>query len=175
MKPPFLTGERVYIRAMIEEDKNCAVAWYDSEFPVNAVRAEKFMREEIKVSWAALRKYFVIVRTDNDQVIGGIKMKSWDMRSADLSIRMAPHLSPEDADGYKADAIRLFVPWIRDEHEYMAQTIEIADDEPQCIAAAEEMDLYFGVRFRGYLRRPGKRIDLRVYQALNTKWAVPDA
>ncbi len=175
MKPPFLTGERVYIRAMIEEDKNCAVAWYDSEFPVNAVRAEKFMREEIKVSWAARRKYFVIVRTDNDQVIGGIKMKTWDMRSADLAIRMAPHLSPEDADDYKADAIRLFIPWIRDEHEYMAQTVEIAEDEPQCIAAAEELDLYFGVRFRGYLRRPGKRIDLRVYQALNTNWAVPDA
>lgn len=175
MKPPFLTGERVYIRAMVEDDKNHAVAWFDSEFPVNAVRAEKFMRDQIKETWAARRKYFVIVRTDSDNIIGGIKMKSWDMRSADLTIRMAPHLSQDAADGYKADALRLFVPWIRDEHEYMAQTIEIAADENQCIAAAEELDLYFGARFRGYLRRPGERIDLLVYQALNPSWVAGNA
>lgn len=175
MKPPFLTGERVYIRAMVEADKNCAVAWFDSEFPVNAVRAEKFMREQIKEILSARRKYYVIVRTDSDQVIGGIKLKSWDMRAADLTIRMAPHLSQDAADGYKADALRLFVPWIRDEHEFMAQTIEIAADENQCIAAAEEIGLHFGARFRGYLRRPGERIDLLVYQALNPKWEVLDA
>jgi RimJ/RimL family protein N-acetyltransferase len=175
MRPPFLTGERVYIRAMVEEDKNCGVAWFNSEFPVNAVRAEKFMRDEIKEIWGARRTYYVIVRTDNDEVIGGIKLKSWDMRAADLTIRMAPHLSKDAADGYKADALRLFVPWIRDEHEYMAQTIEIAEDETHCIAAAEEMNLYFGARFRGYLRRPDGRIDLLVYQALNPNWVVADA
>jgi hypothetical protein len=64
---------------------------------------------------------------------------------------------------------------MRDEHEYMAQTIEIAADENQCLAAAEELDLYFGARFRGYLRRPEGRIDLLVYQSLNTKWEVVDA
>jgi RimJ/RimL family protein N-acetyltransferase len=175
MKPPFLTGERVYIRAMVLEDKDCAVAWFDSDFPVNAVRAEKFLRDEIKEIWAARRKYYVIVRTDNDQVIGGIKSKSWDMRAADLTIRMAPHLSPDEADSYKADALRLFVPWMRDEHEYMAQTIEIAADETACIAAAEEMDLFFGARFRGFLRRPGGRIDLLVYQALNESWQPAQA
>lgn len=175
MRPPFLTGERVYIRAMVEEDKNCAVAWFDSDFPVNAVRAEKFMRDEMKETWAARRKYYVIVRTDSDEVIGGIKLKSWDFRAADLTIRMAPHLSHDAADGYKADALRLFVPWIRDEHEFMAQTIEIAEDEAHCIAAAEEMDLHFGARFRGYLRRPDSRIDLLVYQALNPNWVVADA
>ena len=175
MKPPFLTGERVYIRAMVEEDKNCAVAWFDSEFPVNAVRAEKFMRDEIKEIWSAKRKYFVIVRTEGDEVIGGIKLKSSDFRTADLTIRMAPHLSHDAADGYKADALRLFIPWIRDEHEFMAQTIEVAADEAHCIAAAEDMELYFGARFRGYLRRPGERIDLLVYQALNPNWNVVDA
>jgi hypothetical protein len=51
MKPPFLTGERVYIRAMVLEDKDCGVAWFDSEFPVNAVRAEKFLRDEIRENW----------------------------------------------------------------------------------------------------------------------------
>jgi RimJ/RimL family protein N-acetyltransferase len=175
MKPPFLTGERVYIRAMVLEDKDCAVAWFNSEFPVNAVRAEKFLREEIKDTWGARRKYFVIVRNDNDQVIGGIKSKSWDMRATDLTIRMAPHLSFEEADSYKADALRLIVPWLRDEHEYMTQTIEIAADESACIEAAEEMDLYFGARFRGYLKRPGDRVDLLVYQALNPKWEVVNA
>lgn len=173
MKPAFLTSDRIYIRAMVEDDKNCGVAWFDSEFPVNAVRAEKFMREAITETWAARRRYYVIVRVDNDQVIGGIKSKSWDLRAADLTIRMAPHLSPEEADSYKADVLRLFVPWMRDEHEYMAQTIEIAADETECIAAAEEMDLYFGARLRGYLRRPGERIDLLMYQALNPAW-LPD-
>jgi RimJ/RimL family protein N-acetyltransferase len=176
MKPPFLSNDRIYIRAMVLEDKDCAVAWFNSEFPVNAVRAEKFLRDNIKESWGARRrKYFAVVRAEDDQVIGGIKLKSRDMRAADLTFKMAPHLSPEEADQYKAEALRLFVPWIRDEHEYMAQTIEIAADEPACIAAAEEMDLYFGVRFRGYLRRPGGRIDMLVYQALNPKWEVVNA
>jgi hypothetical protein len=175
MKPPFLTGERVYIRAMVEDDKNCATAWFNSDFPVNAVRAEKYLKDSITETWAARRKFYVIVRTDNDEVIGGIKLKTWDMRAADLTIRMAPHLSRDAADGYKADALRLFIPWVRDEHEYMAQTIAIAADEMHCIAAAEEMDLYFGVRFRGYLRRPEGRIDLLMYQALNTKWEVASA
>lgn len=175
MKTSFLTGERIYIRAMIEEDKDCGVAWFNSTFPVNAVRAEKFLRDNITETWAARRKYFVIVRTDSDEVIGGIKLKSWDMRAADLTIKMAPHLSHDAADGYKADALRLVIPWIRDEHEYMAQTIEIAADEAHCIEAAEDLDLYFGARFRGYLRRPDERIDLLVYQALNTNWTVAEA
>lgn len=175
MKPPFLTGERIYIRAMRLEDKDCAVAWFNSDFPVNAVRAETFLREEVKDVWAARRKYYVIVRTDDDTVIGGIKLKSWDMRAGDLRVRMAQHLSPEEADGYKADALRLVVPWIRDEHEFMALAIRLAADETACIAAVEEMDLYFGARFRGFLRRPEGRIDLLIYQALNPIWEVANA
>ncbi len=175
MKPAFLTGERVYIRSMKLDDKDRATAWFNSVFPVNAVRAEKFLRDEVKDVWGARRKYFVIVRIEDDTVIGGIKKKSWDMRTADLTFRMAPHLSSEDADQYKAEAIRLFVPWLRDEHEYMTQTIEIAEDETACLQTMEDMDLYFGARFRGYLRRPGGRIDLLVYQALNPKWEVVNA
>lgn len=175
MKPPFLTGERVYIRAMTMEDKDCGVAWFSSVFPVNAERAERFLREEVKETFAARRRYYVIVRTEDDQVIGGIKVKSWDLRAADLRVTMAPHLLPEDADIYKADALRLVVPWIRDEHEYMALTVRFAEDETACIAAAEEMDLYFGARFRGFLRRPGERIDLLIYQALNPAWEAANA
>lgn len=175
MKPPFLTGDRVYIRALTMEDKNRAVAWFNSVFPVNSERAERFLRDEVTETWAARRQYLVVVRSDDDEIIGGIKLKTWDLRSMDLRINMAPHLAPEEADSYKAEALRLLVPWMRDEHEYMATTIRFAEDETACIAAAEEMELYFGARFRGFLRRPGGRIDLLIYQALNRAWEAVNA
>jgi RimJ/RimL family protein N-acetyltransferase len=175
MKPPFLTGERIYMRAMTLEDKDQATAWFDSPFPVNAVRAEKFLKDELKENWGARRSYFVVVRLEDDRIIGGLKFKTWNHRIADITIKMAPHLSPEEADSYKAEVLRLFLPWRRDEHEYMAQTVAIAEDEEACIAAADEMNLYFAGRFRRYLARPSGRADLLVYQALNPKWEVRDA
>jgi RimJ/RimL family protein N-acetyltransferase len=175
MKPPFLTGERIYLRAMMMEDKDHATAWFNSPFPVNAVRAETFLKEEIKETWGARRRYFAIVRLEDDRIIGGLKFKSWDFRAADITITMAPHLSPAEADGYKAETLRLFLPHMRDEHEFMAQTVEIAEDETACIAAADEMGLFYGARLRRYLARPDGRADLLVYQALNPKWEAPDA
>jgi len=37
----YLTGEHLYIRAMVAADAACAAAWFDSPFPVNAVRAKE--------------------------------------------------------------------------------------------------------------------------------------
>jgi RimJ/RimL family protein N-acetyltransferase len=175
MKPPFLTGERIYLRAMMMEDKDHATAWFNSPFPVNAVRAEKFLKDEITETWGARHRYFAIVRLEDDRVIGGLKFKSWDFRAADITIKIAPHLSPAETDRYKAEVLRIFMPHMRDEHEFMTQSIELAEDETACIAAAEEMGLYYAARFRRYLARPGGRADLLIYQALNPKWEMPDA
>ena len=176
MKPPFLTGEHVYIRAMLATDKDCASAWFDSVFPVNAERAEDFLRENVQDRWGeAKRERYVIARSSNDEVIGGIITDTLDYRTTTLTFRMAPHLSPSDADEFKASALRLVVPWLRDEYEYMAQSIPIAADESACLAAADELDLVLGVQFRGYLARSGQRVDLLLYQALNPRWELPDA
>jgi len=40
MRAVYLTGEHLYIRAMVAADMERATAWFDSPFPVNAVRAE---------------------------------------------------------------------------------------------------------------------------------------
>jgi RimJ/RimL family protein N-acetyltransferase len=175
MRPAFLNGEQVYIRAVFPEDTKCAAAWYESVFPIYAERAEAILREDLQEMWAAKVARYVVVRSEDDAVIGGIVFKTDNQRTGEAKIHMAPYLSFDEADQYKAETIRLFVPWMRDEHEYMAVTVRIADDEPASIAAAEELDLYFGVRFRGYLRRPEGRVDLRLYQALNPKWEVVDA
>ena len=41
MRATYLTGERVYLRGMVEDDKYHAIAWYDTVFPVNSAFAEE--------------------------------------------------------------------------------------------------------------------------------------
>lgn len=175
MKPYFLTGKHIYLRAMKIEDKEHATAWFNSQLPINAVRAEKFLRDELKKTWGPGRRYYVICRNDDDVIVGGIKAKTHEGRVMDTDIRMAPHLSDDDADFYKAQALEQLVPWMSEENEYMAVNVECRADEPQSIAMAEKLGMELGVQVRGYFARPGHRVDLLIYQALNTNWKVRNA
>jgi RimJ/RimL family protein N-acetyltransferase len=173
MQPTFLTGERLYVRAMRFADKEQAIAWFEGPFPVNAPRAETFLREVHHETWHPPTTYLAIVRLETDEVVGGVRMWSHDRRSGYLRITMAPCLA--DADGLRADALRLLIPWWRDEHEFMEMTVELPADEPKSIAAAEALGMVLNTRWRESVARPGHFVDLLVYQALNARWEAPDA
>ena len=81
----------------------------------------------------------------------------------------------EDGDEVRVEALRLVVPWLRDEVEMMTVTASIPADELALIAAAEAMGMVRQARLREHVVRPGGRVDLVLYQALNPRREVPRA
>lgn len=169
LRPVYLTGERLYIRPLLLEDKDHAAAWFPSPYPINAVRAEEFIHDVHK--GAPSREFhFVIARLDDDAIVGGVKL-GMNSRVGDLAFRMAPWLP--DADERRAEALTIAVRWLRADWELMTVTVELPADQPLTIAAAERAGMFQAVRLRQHVARPGGRVDLFWYQALNPRWVVP--
>ena len=172
MRAVYLTGEHLYIRAMVAADKECAAAWFDSPFPVNAVRAEAWLKETHVSVDRPSALHYAIVRTADDAVIGGVTLET-DYRIGTLKLRIAPSLP--DADVLRAAALRILHPWLRDDLELMTFVMHIPADQPETVAAAEALGMTQGVRLRQAIARPDRRVDELIYQALFTPWAVRDA
>jgi RimJ/RimL family protein N-acetyltransferase len=167
----YLTGERVAVRAFVLADKDHASAWFPGPYPVNAVKAEEFLKEVHK-GLERRTRYYALIRRADDAVIGSFK--HWtDGRTSDVNVQMAPWL--EDADDLRADAINVIVPWLTGQFEMQTVTLSLAADQPISIAAAEGLGMVRAVRFREHLARPGGRADLYWYQAVTRVWSVEEA
>jgi RimJ/RimL family protein N-acetyltransferase len=175
LRPVYLRGSSVYLRAMVEADKERGGAWLDETFPVNTARAEAALKEEHEGPWW-LRgaRRLAIALVDGDAVVGSARVRSNDRnRTCRLSFAMAPWR--DDADALRAEALAILVHWLRDEFEVMVVTAELPADEPATIAAAEAAGMVRNARLREWFGRPGRRVDCLVYQALNPRWEVRDA
>lgn len=172
MRAVYLTGEHLAIRALVVADKECAAAWFDSPFPVNAVRAEAWLKEAHASVDRPSRLYYAIVRTADDAVIGGVTLQT-DYRIGTLKLHIAPSLP--DADALRAAALRILHPWLRNDLELMTFVLHIPADQSETIAAAAALGMTPGVRLREAIARPDQRVDELIYQALFTPWAVRDA
>jgi RimJ/RimL family protein N-acetyltransferase len=172
MRAVYLTGEDLYIRAMVAGDAAHATAWFDSPFPVNADRAETWLKDAHTSADQPHSLHFAIVHAADDAVIGGMTLDT-NYRRGTLKLRIAPWLP--DADALRAAALHLAHPWIRDDLELMTFVLHIPADQPETIAAAEGLGMELGVRFRDGIARTGHRVDELIYQALFDAWAVRDA
>lgn len=163
MRAVYLTGETLYMRGMQASDKEYAAAWYDSPFPINATRAEEFLKEahggDPRFGHRTL--YFAICRLSDDEIAGGVKVLARS-RDGELTFHFAPWL--DNADELRAEALRVLVPWMRDERELLIVTVSIRADQPATRAAAEEVGLRSMVRLRDFIAVPGGRVDLHWYQ-----------
>lgn len=173
MRVGYLTGQRIHIRPPVEEDKECATAWFNSVFPINASRAATFLEDQTFPWWAATEFTFVVARTEDDVVIGSVNLNISDWRAVSLRVHMAPSLP--NADELRAEVIRMVVPWLRDEHEFMVVRLFVAADQPETIAASEDLGMLLAVRLREFIAVPGGRVDELAYEALNPRWEVPHA
>jgi len=175
LRPAYLSGTRVYLRAMVESDKERAAAWLDGTFPVNAQSAEKVLKEENEGPWwRRRRRRLAIVHAADDEVVGSARLSSGDgNRTCDVTFEMAPWR--DDADELRAEALGLLVHWLRDETEVMVVTVGVGADEPETIAAAEAHGMVRNGLLREWFGRSGRRVDCLVYQALNPRWDVRDA
>ncbi len=175
LRPVYLRGSRVYLRAMVEAAKERGAAWLDQTFPVNASRAEQTLKDEHAGPWwQRARRRLAIARTEDDDVVGSAFVGSSNgYRTCWLDFQMAPWR--EDADALRAEALGLLVRWLRDESELMVVTVHVAADQTETIASAEALGMARSARLRERFGRPGGRVDGLVYQALNPRWEVRDA
>jgi len=165
----------VYLRAMVEADRDHGAAWLDETFPVNAARAEAALKEEHEGwGWQRSSRRLAIALVEDDGVVGSARVSSHNgYRTCRLSFVMAPW--QDDADELRAEALGLLVRWLRDETELMVVTVDLPADERATIAAAEALGMARNARLREWFGRPGGRVDCLVYQALNPRWEVRDA
>lgn len=171
-RPVWLTGERVYLRPMVAADSEQAAAWYDEVWPINAARAEEVLKDEHKVDRTPR---LAIVRMDGDEIVGSVQTSTSDgYRRCSLLFHLAPWLDRTDADTLRAEALRIVVPWLRDQVELMVVTAHLAADMTETVGAAEALGMTRAARLREWLARPGHRVDKLIYQALNPRWEVRD-
>ena len=177
MRPAYLTGERVYLRALRKADAATAAAWHSGPLPVNAPAAEAFLKERHTAAWWPNDPLVLaIVRSVDDAVIGGVELEHPQGRIVYAVIRVGPWHADAEADAIQADTLRLLVLWLRDEAEAMVVTVPIAADRALTISAAEELGMVLGTRLRQFVARAGGRVDLLEYQALNPRRGIgPDA
>ena len=174
LRPAYLTGPNVYLRAMVEADKDRGGAWLDERFPANASRAEKALEEEHKDLWRRAERRLAIARIADDEVVGSVQVVSRDhRRTGSLRFEMAPWR--EDADVLRAEALGLLVRWLRDEFELMVVEAELPADQRATIAAAEAAGMIRQGTLREWFARPGRRVDCLIYEALNPRWEVRNA
>jgi len=165
MRATYLTGDCIYLRGLVDTDKDHAMAWMPGQFLANAPKAEAYFKEKVK--FGERNRYLVICRRETDEIVGGLSL--WmDSRHGYVRFKVAPWC--DDAGLIRADALRILVPWLRDEADLVNTNFDIAADDREAIAAAEELGLVLAVRLREWIARPGHRVDQLSYQAVNPRW-----
>ncbi|MDI3340514.1 MAG: GNAT family protein [Sphaerobacter sp.] len=161
MRAVYLTGPTIYLRALQADDKDVAMAWHQSPFPIDATRAEQILNEVHSDPWDSREWLLAIARLADDAVVGSVRIYFW-RDEASVRVHTAPWVT--DADAVQAEALRLVLPWLRDERERLLIELNLPADQPATLAAAEEAGFTARARLREYFARPGHRVDLVVYQ-----------
>jgi RimJ/RimL family protein N-acetyltransferase len=172
MRPPYLTGDTIYLRALVVDDRDAPLAWHAGPFPINSAHAEKVLEEMHDSPWEPETIRLAIARRADDQVIGSITVERHGGRVGTLAVHSAPTCPEPDA--IQAEVLGIAIPWLRDEMELMVVTVRIAADQTRVIAAAQSLGMDATARLREAIARPDGRVDLLVYQALNPRWNVRD-
>jgi RimJ/RimL family protein N-acetyltransferase len=166
--PAYLTGERLTVRALVKDDAAAAVAWWPGPLPTNAPAAESWLKEHHKAAWwPSDPLYLAIAEASDGRPVGGVEIEHPQDRIALLRLWIAPSFALDEADRLQAEALTLLVRWLRDEVEAWVVTVPIPADCPATLAAAEALGMVRGTRLRQFVARPGHRVDLCEYQALN--------
>ena len=126
----FLSGDVVYVRAYVDQDKEVTAAWAGTPFPVGSPRGEKLLKEWHTEWWPRTRHY-ALCHASTDEVVGGVIVGIRHL-VAEFIVTVAPWR--DDADELRAEAIKLIVPWLSDEWSMVSVQAHMAADEPACIA-----------------------------------------
>ena len=171
--PSYLSGERIYLRAPLKEDTAASASWFPSVFPVGPGKAESHLKEQLKrVWWPGDNLHLMMVRTDDDQIVGGVIVEHPTGPTTNVTLRLSPILAFADADRTQADTLTILVRWLINEAEVLTITVNVGADQHLTLAVASDLGMSQQVRLREFLARPGGRIDMIQLQALNPRRAA---
>lgn len=174
MRVSYLTGQRVALRPLVLDDKAVASSWHPSPYPIDASKAEEWLKESHKSIWPR-DTHYALVRlvgattpdAGDDEIVGSVKIWA-DPRHARVTLYVAPWVA--DAGAVRADAIGVVIRWLHDEREILVTTLVLAGDDAEGIAAAEAAGMEQTARLRQHFARPGGRTDKLYFQKVNRSW-----
>jgi len=161
----FLVGEEIYLRRLEKRDARYAMSWRDTRYPISPSVTETWITESLNNERTGI---WVIVRKVDDRVVGSLTLRRRTM--GPVLTAYADPLHGDMGTHWQAEAYRLVIPWMRDELQTPSIRLPIAADEPEAIAALEEVGCIPSVRFREKLRTNGQWVDQLFYQALHPRW-----
>ncbi|MGN6032042.1 MAG: GNAT family N-acetyltransferase [Thermomicrobiales bacterium] len=161
----FLVGEEIYLRRIEKADARYTMSWRDSIFPRSpSVTEEWITREAIK----SAQNWYAIVRKADDRVVGSLTLSGHSIHTF-LRFHVDP-LYGEAAGRWKAEAIRLVLPWRTDEQKRISQFLTLTGDETEAIAAALDVGAFEAARTPKLILKEGERVDLVRFAHLSPAW-----
>lgn len=162
----FLVGDEVYIRAVEPADAKYGTSWRNSLFPWSTDRHETWIKEEmVKEERTAT---YIIVRKSDDVPVGSVRTQRWDPLTS-----LQPYVDPlfsERGHRWKAEALRLMLPWLVDEQHRPGAIVFLTPDDIPALKTMEGIGGRQVVRFREMLFQGGRRTDCLIVEYLNRQW-----
>ncbi|MGC4189744.1 MAG: GNAT family protein [Thermomicrobiales bacterium] len=161
----FLVGEEIYIRRIEKNDAKGAMSWRDRIFPVSPSVTEEWIAKEMMKSG---RDWYAVVRKSDDRVVGGFQFRGHRIHT-DMRIAIDP-LFGDAAGRWKAEVIRLVLPWRSEEQQRMSTVLTITGNETEALAAALAAGAWEAARAPKLILKDGEWVDLVTMVHLNAQW-----
>ena len=171
MVAPYLSGQRIGLRAPSLDDAGAIAAWDDAPLPRNPDQGREMLRRSEQTPWGnAEHVRLMIIDLASGDVVGSAMIERQHDRIGKIGIASAPVLSVDRRDRVEGDALELLVPWMRDELDLMVLVLEIASDLEAVISRAQGLGLVEVARLREHIQRPHGRVDLLALELVNPAW-----
>lgn len=162
----FLVGDEIYIRAIEPADSAYGQSWANSILPRSTERHEKWIKEEM--AKAKRQATYIILRKADDVAVGSFR--TWRYDPTTYARAYVDPLYGERGHIWKAEALRLVVPWLVDEQHRPRLALSVPGDDALAIEALTGIGARQVARFREQLRGWGGRVDGLRFEYLNRQW-----
>jgi diamine N-acetyltransferase len=162
----FLVGDEIYIRAIDARDAERGQSLASGIFPRSSSRHESWIKEELpKQKRGAV---YTILRKADDTPVGTLSTWKYEPKTH-VNVAVDP-LYGEQALRWKAEALRLAIPWLSLEQHRPILALLLPAKEECVIEAALAAGAREGARYRERLRTWGGRTDAVSVEVLNPQW-----
>lgn len=160
----FLVGEEIFIRRIEKADAKYAMSWRNNVFPRSPSVTEEWITKETTKDG---RDWYTIVRKADDRPVGSVTLAGQGIHTF-ITITIDPLYA--EAGRWKAEVIRLLLPWRSDEQKKISQFFSLTGDETEAIAAALETGAFEATRTPKLILKDGEWVDLVRFAHLSPAW-----
>lgn len=167
----YLVGDQIYLRPLVPADAEYASAWRGTDFPQAPERVRAWITDEFAKSTNPYKtSTHLIVRRSDDRPVGSIETDYGDFPTHWVTPFVDP-LYGEEGLRWKAEALKLSLPWIVDDQQRPKVSVQVPAHESIVIDALESIGARQVIRFREKLAMPGGgRADEVQYEYLSGQW-----